>query len=132
METLFGFRRQLPEINSSNRNLFESAQRIAINTPIQGTAAEILKLAMIQLHRKLNKQETKHKTQGTNKSQIPNSKLILTVHDELIVEAPEKEATKIAKLMKEVMESEVKLSVPVEVDIGFGDNWDEAKNNILQ
>jgi len=112
VETLFGFRRELPDINSSNRNLYESAQRMAINTPVQGTAAEILKLAMIQLQNKLSKK---------------SSKLILTVHDELIVEAPEKEAEKIAQLMREIMESEVKLSIPVEVEVGIGNNWDEAK-----
>jgi len=116
VETLFGFRRELPDINSSNRNLYESAQRMAINTPVQGTAAEILKLAMIQLQNKLSKK---------------SSKLILTVHDELIVEAPENEAEKMAQLMREIMESEVKLSIPVEVEVGIGNNWDEAKYNIV-
>ena len=117
VETLFGFRRPLPEINSEVRNIAEGAQRIAINTPVQGTAAEILKLAMIELSRKL---KTK------------SAKLILTVHDELVVEVKEGDALKIAKLLKDIMEGEVKLSVPVEVEVGFGDNWDEAKKNVIK
>ncbi|MEI6144094.1 MAG: DNA polymerase [Candidatus Berkelbacteria bacterium] len=123
VETLFGFRRELPEINSANRNIAESAQRMAINTPVQGTAAEILKLAMIELHKKLS----------AISYQLPavSAKLILTVHDELIVEAPTSEAEKIAQLMREIMENEVKLSVPVEVEVGIGDNWDEAKRNTI-
>jgi DNA polymerase-1 len=117
VETLFGFRRPLPEINSEVRNIAEGAQRIAINTPVQGTAAEILKLAMIELSRKL---KTK------------SAKLILTVHDELVVEVKEGDALKVAKLLKDIMEGEVKLSVPIEVEVGFGDNWDEAKKNVIK
>ncbi|MCX6810382.1 MAG: DNA polymerase [Candidatus Berkelbacteria bacterium] len=132
VETLFGFRRPLPEIRSSNRNLYESAQRMAINTPVQGTAAEILKLAMIELHRKLKSYQSSVISYPKNgKQTTDHGKLILTVHDELIIEAPEKEAEKIAQLMREVMESEVKLSVPVEVEVGVGDNWDSAKRNII-
>jgi len=133
VETLFGFRRELPEINSANRNIAESAQRMAINTPVQGTAAEILKLAMIELHRKLESYQSSVTSHQKNGKQITeHGKLILTVHDELIVEAPEKEAEKIAQLMREIMENEVKLSVPVEVEVGIGDNWDEAKKNIVK
>ena len=117
VETLFGFRRALPDIKSTNRNRYESAQRMAINTPVQGTAAEILKLVMIQIHKKLS---------------AKLAKLILTVHDELIIEAPAVEASNIAKLMKDVMENEVKLSVPIGVEVGIGDNWDEAKHNMLK
>ena len=117
VETLFGFRRQLSDINSPNRNLVEGAQRMAINTPVQGTAAEILKLAMIELHKKLPAE---------------SAKLILTIHDELIVEAKTGQAKKVAKIMREIMENEVKLCVPVEVEIGIGNNWNEAKNNIVK
>jgi DNA polymerase-1 len=116
VETLFGFRRKLPDINSENRNQREAAERIAINTPVQGTAAEILKLAMIELSKKLPK----------------FARLILTVHDELIVEAKTNQAKKVAKIMREVMENEVKLCVPVEVEVGIGDNWNETKNNIVK
>ena len=117
VETLFGFRRDLKrEINSKFRNVSESAQRMAVNTPVQGTAAEILKLAMVELSKKLP----------------VSSKLILTVHDELIVEAKEKDSKKIAQLMREVMENVVLLSVPVEVEVGIGDNWDEAKHNVIK
>jgi len=114
VETLFGFQRKLPEINSPIRAVAEGAQRMAINTPVQGTAAEVLKLAMIKLYKKLSAKE---------------AKLILTVHDELIVEAPKTEAQNVAKLMKEIMENEVKLCIPVEVEIGIGRNWNEAKNS---
>lgn len=117
VETLFGFRRQLPDINSENRNLVEGAQRMAINTPVQGTAAEILKLAMIELHKKLPAE---------------SAKLILTIHDELIVEVKTGQAKKVAKIMREIMENEVKLCVPVEVEVGIGSNWDETKHNIVK
>ena len=120
VETLFGFRRQLPDINSNNRFLAESSQRMAVNTPVQGTAAEILKLAMIELQKKLSAVSLKSKD--------GKAKFLLTVHDELIVEAPKAEAKKIAKMMKDVMENEVKLCVPVEVEVGIGKNWDEAKD----
>lgn len=117
VETLFGFRRQLPDINSENRNLVEGAQRMAINTPVQGTAAEILKLAMIELHKKLPAE---------------SAKLILTIHDELIVEVKTGQAKKVAKIMREIMENEVNLCVPVEVEVGIGSNWDETKHNIVK
>lgn len=117
VETLFGFRRQLPDINSENRNLVEGAQRMAINTPVQGTAAEILKLAMIELDKKLPAE---------------SAKLILTIHDELIVEVKTGQAKKVAKIMREIMENEVKLCVPVEVEVGIGSNWDETKKNVLE
>jgi DNA polymerase-1 len=121
VETLFGFRRELPEINSLNRNIAESQQRMAMNTPVQGTAAEILKLAMIQINKKL-----------TAKSYKLKARLLLTVHDELVVEAPADEAMSVAKLIKEVMESEVKLCIPIEAEVGVGDNWDEAKKNVVK
>jgi DNA polymerase-1 len=136
VETIFGFKRQLPNIKSETRALREADERMAVNTPIQGSAAEILKLSMIELHRKLNEQDPNNKSQTNSKSQISNSKqdgkkarLILTVHDELVVECPEKEAQEIAKLMVEVMENVVKLCVPIKVGVGIGNNWDECKLN---
>jgi DNA polymerase I len=133
VETLFGFRRQLPEIKSQNFNLVQAAERIAINTPVQGTAAEILKLAMIELHRKLARNQ-KPEVRGGKILNPPSSaaRLILTVHDELLVEADSREAKKIAILVKKVMEDKVKLCIPVEVEVGIGNNWDEAKKNILK
>lgn len=137
VETTFGFRRPLPNIKSDNRTLREADERMAVNTPIQGTAAEILKLSMIELSHKLRTMthtESIHR-RGTEKSngaiqQINNtagSRLILTVHDELVVECPAKQAKQIAELMKEVMESVVKLCVPITVEVGVGDNWAATK-----
>jgi len=124
VETLFGFRRKLPEINSDNRGAAEGAQRMAINTPVQGTAAEILKLAMIELHKKLSATSLKLSAKS--------AKMILTVHDELVIEAPAEKARELAKLVKKVMEGEVKLCVPVEVGVGIGDNWDAAKKDVVK
>ena len=121
VETLFGFKRELPNINSPYRAVSESEERMAINTPVQGTAAEILKLAMIELHRKLQPQTSNLKPQKYG------ARLLLTVHDELVVEAPEKEVKEVAKIVKETMESVLKLCVPIEVDVGIGDNWAECK-----
>lgn len=114
VETIFGFKRKLPNIKSENRALREADERMAVNTPIQGSAAEILKLAMVELASKLK---------GTD------SRLILTVHDELVVECPAKKVKEIAKLMEEVMEGVVKLCVPIKVEVGSGSNWDECKSS---
>lgn len=111
VETLFGFKRELVNINSPIRVASEADERIAINTPVQGTAAEIMKLAMIELDKKLPK----------------SSKLILTVHDELVVEVPISQAKKIATLVKKTMEGVVTLCVPIKVDVGVGKNWADAK-----
>jgi DNA polymerase-1 len=157
VETLFGFKRELPNINSPHRQTAEAEERMAINTPVQGTAAEIMKLAMIKLHQKLNmthtetihrrgiegkNQESRIKNQEPKnlKSYLPEDathhalqagdlkpRLILTVHDELVVEAPKSGAENIAKVMKETMEDVVKLCVPIEVSVGVGDNWAETK-----
>jgi len=137
VETLFGFKRYLPNINSPYRVQAEAEERMAINTPVQGTAAEILKLAMIELSVKLKKvdlltgdsliRKKKPVHQSTNQPISPKARLLLTVHDELVVEVPEGEAEKISRLVKETMESAIKLCVPVEVELGIGKNWDEAK-----
>lgn len=114
VETLFGRRRYFPEINSSNGMLVASAERQAINAPIQGTAADLMKLAMIHVHAEL-----------PNVS--PKSRLLLQVHDELIVEAPIDDTEKVAKFLQDTMENVYKLKVPIAVDVGIGKNWGEAK-----
>lgn len=134
VETLFGFKRHLPNINSPYRVQAEAEERMAINTPVQGTAAEILKLAMIELSEKLKKSGElgvgrREKKRLTPNSILPTAKarLLLTVHDELVVEAPSSDAEKISKIVKETMENVIKLCVPVEVEVGIGKNWAEAK-----
>ncbi len=114
VQTLFGRRRYFPEINSSNGMLIASAERQAINAPIQGTAADLMKLAMIHVQAGLAKVS-------------PKSKLLLQVHDELIVETPTDETEKVSKFLKETMENVCKLKVPIVVEVGVGKNWGEAK-----
>ena len=113
VETLKGHRVYVPEINSSNGMRRSYAERTAINAPLQGSAADIIKIAMIGLHQRLQ-------------AEAPESSIILQVHDELIVEAPRVDAEKVSMIMREAMESAVELSVPLTVDIGMGDNWFEA------
>ncbi|MDO8444445.1 MAG: DNA polymerase [bacterium] len=119
VETLFGTRRHLPNLKSHIRFMVEADERIAINTPVQGTAAEILKLAMVELDKVLSTQYT---VRSDRKPQ-----LLLTVHDELVVEAPVKQAKEVAELVQETMENVVTLCVPIEVNISMGNNWAEAK-----
>ncbi len=111
--TLLNRRRYLPDINSPNRRVREFAERTAINTPIQGTAADLIKVAMIKIHRRL-------KEEGLR------SKMIMQVHDELVFEAPEEEVEHLSELVRHEMESAIELSVPIKVDIGVGPNWLEA------
>ncbi|HIJ83777.1 MAG: DNA polymerase I [Magnetococcales bacterium] len=113
VSTLGGRRCPIREINQSNRNLRELAERTAINAPIQGSAAELIKRAMIRLHRRLNDEGLK-------------SRMILQVHDELVLETPEGELEQVKGVVRESMESAIALSVPLKVDIGAGSNWDEA------
>lgn len=135
VETLFGFRRALPNINSHDWPLASSEERMAINMPVQGTAAEILKLAMIDLDQKID-QMTNDKCQISNKNlntkyQIQNTasvRMLLTVHDELVVEVPKKDVAKVAQLIKESMENVIKLCVPVVVEVEAGPNWGEGEN----
>ena len=114
VETLFHRRRDLPELSSSNRNLRAFGERVALNMPIQGTAADIMKLAMIAVWKGLR--ET-----------IPEARLVLQVHDELIVECPEEKAAAVAQLLTEKMEHVVSLAVPLTADAHWGKNWLEAK-----
>lgn len=112
--TLFGRRRWLPELKSSNFNLRSFGERVALNMPIQGTAADIIKIAMIRVHNKL--------TEGGLES-----KLILQIHDELIVECPENEAEAVKMILKDEMEDAVKLGVPLAAEAYEGHSWYEVK-----
>ena len=113
-ETMFGRKRYIPELKSSNFNVRSGAERIALNTPIQGTAADLIKLAMIRVDRALAEN-------------FPEAKLLLQVHDELIVECPEAIAEDVAKLVSREMESVAQLSVPLTAEAKFGKSWYEAK-----
>ncbi len=112
--TLFGRRRPMPELQSSNFNLRSFGERVALNMPIQGTAADIIKLAMIHVYNRM-------------KAEKLSARLILQVHDELIVECPENEAEKVKALLVEEMERVVSYSVPLTADAGIGKSWHEAK-----
>jgi DNA polymerase-1 len=109
-KTLFGRIRPIPEINSPQMQLRNFAERTALNSPLQGTAADLIKLAMIRIEERLADEEFE-------------AKMILQVHDELLFEVPAKERTKLAKLVKEEMEGVHKLAVPIVVEIGVGPNW---------
>jgi DNA polymerase-1 len=113
VETLLGRKRKVNEINSSNINVKKFAQRIAINTPIQGSAADLIKLAMIEMSKALS-------------SNNLQSKILLSVHDEIIFEVPTNEEESLTKLAKHVMENLFNLQVPLVVNIGSGKNWAEA------
>lgn len=114
VETIFKRRRYLPELSSSNRNMRAFGERVARNMPIQGTAADIIKIAMIKVYNRL-------------KSEKLDAKLILQVHDELIVEAPENEAEQVKKILQEEMEQAVQLNVPLTADAAIGKTWYDAK-----
>ncbi|MBL4774640.1 MAG: DNA polymerase I [Mariprofundus sp.] len=113
VETLLGHRVYVPEINSSNGMRRSYAERTAINAPLQGSAADIIKVAMIDLHQRLQ-------------AEAPDAAMILQVHDELIVEVPSSDAERVADIMRQSMQSAVELSVPLIVDIGIGNTWFEA------
>ncbi len=121
VKTLAGRKRYIPEIFSPNRSVRELGQRIAVNTPIQGSASDLIKCAMVVLYRELTKRALK-------------TSIILQIHDELILEVPEKEVEVIKELAPKIMESPFKylgldyrLNVPIKVNIGFGKNWAECK-----
>lgn len=113
VSTLFGRRRALPELASSNFNVRSSGERMARNTPIQGTAADVIKLAMVRVWKRLRAEKL-------------DSRLILTVHDELIVEAPEAEAEYAARILRKEMEGCVAYAVPLSTDVHAGKNWLET------
>jgi DNA polymerase-1 len=112
--TLMGRRRYLPELKSSNYNVRSGAERIALNTPIQGTAADIIKIAMVKVHRVLAEQGLQ-------------AKLVLQIHDELIVESPEEEAEQVRDIVRQQMEQVMKLRVPLVAEAKIGHSWHEAK-----
>ncbi|MCI5209252.1 MAG: DNA polymerase I, partial [Candidatus Electrothrix sp. ATG2] len=112
--TLLGRRRQLPEINVSNRNRRQFAERMAINTPIQGTASDIIKLAMIKVDEELRAQQAQ-------------AKLLLQIHDELVLEVPEDELDSVAAMVKETMESVMVLDVPLKVNTEVGLSLDKGE-----
>ena len=114
VSTLTGRKRNIPEINSSNFNLRQFGERAAMNMPLQGSSADIIKIAMINVANALKKAGLK-------------SRLILQVHDELVLDAPENEAEKAADVLKREMENAVKLKVPLTVDVHTGKNWYDAK-----
>ena len=113
-QTMYGRRRYIPELKSSNHNIRQSAERIALNTPIQGTAADLIKLAMIRVNDAL-------------KEKFPEAKLLLQVHDELIVECPETIADDVCTLVSEQMQQVAQLKVPLLAEAKWGRNWYEAK-----
>jgi len=112
-ETLLGRRRYLRNINSKNRTVRQFEERVAINMPIQGTAADMIKLAMIKIHEELKKRRTK-------------TKMVLQVHDELVFDAHKDELEELKPLIKQIMEEALPLNVPVIADLGIGKNWLEA------
>jgi DNA polymerase-1 len=120
VKTMFGRRRGVPEINSRNGQIRSAAERVAVNLPIQGSAADILKRAMIVVHAALC-------ARAANGRQ-PAARMILTVHDELLFEVPRDEVDEVVALVRTHMEQAAKLSVPLTVDIGIGGNWKEAKS----
>jgi len=112
--TLFNRRRYIPEINIGSMQTVRQAERIAINTPIQGSAADLIKIAMIDIHKAIKERKL-------------SSMMILQVHDELVFEVPKKEASKMSKLIKEKMENAIKLNVPIKVSVKSGKNWLESE-----
>ena len=114
VETLFHRRRYIPELSSNNYMVRQFGARAAMNTPIQGTAADIMKIAMIEVNKKLEEEKL-------------NAKLILQIHDELLIECKIEEKEELKKILKESMENAVKLSIPLEVEVSEADNWYDVK-----
>jgi DNA polymerase I len=114
VKTLYGRRRLVPELNSSNGQMRSAAERVSVNMPIQGTAADIMKRAMIDVHAALDA--------------YPGARAILTVHDELLFEVRRDQAEEVAEVVRETMQSAAVLKVPLTVDVGIGDNWKDAKD----
>ena len=112
--TMYGRKRYIPELTASNFNIRSGAERIALNTPIQGTAADLIKLAMIRVENALNEQ-------------YPEAKLLLQVHDELIVECPEQIAAEVSALVSREMQTVAELKVPLQAEAKFGKSWYDAK-----
>jgi DNA polymerase-1 len=114
VQTILGRRLYLPDINAKNAAVRAYAERTAINAPLQGSAADLIKVAMIEVDRWL----TAH---------CPQAKLIMQVHDELVLEVPIADSERVSIALKSEMENAAQLSVPLIVEVGQGNNWDEAK-----
>ncbi|MFA6526436.1 MAG: DNA polymerase I [Candidatus Buchananbacteria bacterium] len=114
VESLYGRRRYLPEINSSIQQVASAAERMAVNMPIQATAADLIKLAMVEIYKKLPEIS-------------PKSRMILQVHDELVFEVPDKEIKKVSEFIRETMCGVMELRAPIEAEVSAGDNWGETK-----
>ena len=114
VETLFHRRRYIPELSSNNYMVRQFGARAAMNTPIQGTAADIMKIAMVNLYKEL-------------KNQKLDAKIVLQIHDELMIECKEEECKKVEEILKQCMENAMILSVPLEVEISEGEDWYEVK-----
>ncbi len=114
VSTMFGRKRPVPELKASNKMVQAAGKRIAMNTPVQGSAADIIKMAMVRVWKRL-------------RDELPSARLILQIHDELIVEAPFADAALAAKILKEEMEQACKISVPLTVDVEEGTSWYDAK-----
>ncbi|MGO1912795.1 MAG: DNA polymerase, partial [Corynebacterium sp.] len=112
-ETLYGRRRYLPELNSSNRVARDNAERAALNAPIQGTAADIIKRAMLRVDREMTRRGMR-------------SRVLLQVHDELVVEVVDGELEEMTALLQEQMDGAAELRVPLDVSTGTGENWEAA------
>ena len=112
--TMFGRRRYIKELSSNNYMVREFGKRAAMNTPIQGTAADIMKIAMIKVYNELQKQGLE-------------AKIVLQVHDEMMIEAPIEEAEKVEQILKSNMESAAKLDVPLVAEVSKDDNWYDCK-----
>ena len=111
--TTYGRRRNLPELPNSNRNIRSFGERVALNMPVQGTAADVIKIAMVKVHNWLKEEKLE-------------SKLILQVHDELICECPEDEAETVCRILEEEMSGVAQLAVPLTVEAKIGHSWAEA------
>jgi DNA polymerase-1 len=112
VQTVMGRRRFIPEINSPNWQVRQAAERMAVNAPVQGTSADIIKVAMIDMHREMKNRKLK-------------SKMLLQIHDELLFEVPQEEVTEMKSLVAEIMPEAMKLCVPLKVDMKIGKNWGE-------
>jgi DNA polymerase-1 len=113
VQTLLGRRRPVPEIASANRFMREGAERVAVNTPLQGTAADLIKRAMIDIHGEIGKKRYR-------------SRMLIQVHDELVFEVPPEEKGPFEKMVRSKMEGAIALDVPIVVDVGWGKNWGDA------
>jgi DNA polymerase I len=124
VETMFGRRRMVPELNSRNNQIRMGAERMTVNFPIQGTAADILKRAMLNVHDVLDPS----RAEGRGQRAEQPARMILTVHDELLIESPEDVAEQVSVQIRDAMQRAATLNVPLTVDVGIGPNWREAKS----